>query len=345
MSEIKKCIGERRIPALPTDRSEMLAILAEHIYGVTPDFKSEVSAEKIMDTRAYGGKGHFAQYLLKATTPSGEFSYPLTLLRPITDKKVPLIVNIRFEIHKPSGTAPDEEILDRGVALAKIYYEDVAADSYDDFKKGVAPMFERPEGCRTSWGKIGMWAWAASRALDFLLTLELFDTERIAVAGHSRLGKTALWCGAQDERFKYVFSNNAGCSGDAITRGKAGEQIAQITKNFAYWFDDKYLDYIGDGIENMPFDQHFLMAAIAPRKLCVGAALEDEWADPMSEFLCCAAASEAWERCGGKGFIAPDRLPVPGDIFGEGDIQYHLRDGGHAMLRGDWMKYIDFLLK
>ena len=95
----------------------------------------------------------------------------------------------------------------------------------------------------------------------------------------------------------------------------------------------------------MPFDQHLLVAAVCPRKVAIGTALEDEWADPESQYLSACAASPVWEVNGGTGFIHPDRLPVPGDIFGDGDIQYHLRAGGHAMLRGDWMKYIDFMLK
>ncbi|MBE6611686.1 MAG: acetylxylan esterase [Ruminococcaceae bacterium] len=352
MSKIKELLDARRLPALEMGgdpdarRLELVRILSENIYGVTPDFQSEVTVDKkLYDRNAYGGKAQFVQYLLNITTPGGDFKLPLTLLYPKTETKVPLIVNVRFNIESPSGTAPDEEIIDRGAAIAKIYYGDVSLDADDGFSSGAAPLFPRPEGCRTNWGKIGMWAWAASRALDYLLTLDMFDTEKIAVAGHSRLGKTALWCGAQDTRFRYVFSNNAGCSGDAITRGKVGEQLGRIYDVFPHWFCEKYNDYRDDAIENMPFDQHFLVAAIAPRKVCVGAAIDDTWADPMSEFLCCAAASEAWEVRGMKGFVAPDRLPVPGETFGEGDIQYHLREGGHAMLRSDWMKYIDFMLK
>ncbi len=352
MSIINEQLESRKLPKLDfsgdpeTRREELIRILSENIFGFTPNYKSEVTLDKItLDRDSYGGKAHSTNYILNVTTPGGDFKFPLTLTYPISDKKVPLIVNVRFDILTPSGTAPDEAIIDRGVAIAKVYYEDIAADSYDGFQKGIAPLFERPDGCRTLWGKIGMWAWAVSRALDFLLTLDLFDTEKLAVAGHSRLGKTALWCGAQDTRFKYVFSNNAGCSGDAITRGKVGEQISDITHNFGYWFCDKYRDYTGNGIEEMPFDQHFLLAAIAPRKVAVGAAAKDYWADPMSEYLCCAAASEAWETHGLCGFVSPCRMPEIDDVFNEGCVAYHLRDGDHAMIASDWMKYIDFMLK
>ena len=173
----------------------------------------------------FAGHAKHFHYDLTVTTPGGDFTFPLRLSYPKSDKKVPLIVSISFDPLIPSGFTPDEEICSKGVALAKFVYTDVAADRYDDCKEEWRRSSPRKEGASDLWGKIGMWAWAASRALDFLLTLDLFDPERIAVEGHSRLGKTALWCGAQDTRFRYVFSNNAGCSGDAITRGKKGEDI------------------------------------------------------------------------------------------------------------------------
>ena len=352
MSYINELLSARELPPLILEgdaesrRREYVRILSENIYGFTPDFKSEVRViEKTYNRLSYGGKSRTECVTLGVTTPSGEFSFPLWYTYPVSDKKVPLIVNIRFDIHTPSGTAPDEEIVDRGVAIAKVYYQDIAADRYDDFKEGVAPMFPREDGCRTLWGKIGMWAWAASRALDYLLTLDKFDTARIAVAGHSRLGKPALWCGAQDTRFTHVISSNAGCSGDALTRGKEGETLEDITRVFGYWFCDKYRDYKDDGIKNMPFDQHYLIAACAPRKVAVGASSKDLWACPTSEYLCLAAASEAWESLGLTGFIAPDRLPEIGENFDDGHLAYHLREGEHAMVRVDWMTYVDFLLK
>ncbi|MBQ8509758.1 MAG: hypothetical protein IJ493_07620 [Clostridia bacterium] len=356
MSHIEELLAARSLPALGFDgvdpearRLELIDILSDNIYGRTPDFKSEVSAEMTFKKEgSFGGKGNTFHYNLTATTPGGNFTFPLYLTYPRRmkpDSKVPLIVHISFNMLQPSGAVPAEDILDRGVALARFCYTDVAADRYDDFKEGVAPLFPREKGSKTLWGKIGMWAWAASRSLDFLLTLGLFDTDRIAVCGHSRLGKTALWCGAQDTRFTHVFSNNAGCSGDAITRGKQGERIAFITKTFNYWFCDKYQEYKDDAIADMPFDQHFLMATIAPRKLAVGAASHDIWADPESEYLCCCAASEAWEKRDLVGLVHPDRLSEVGEVFNEGNVAFHQRYGEHAQIRSDWMTYIDFLLK
>jgi hypothetical protein len=354
MSFISELLDNRLLPDLgfggidpEIRRLEIIDILSDNIYGRTPDFKSEVSAKvTYRHEKCFGGFSKHFHYDITVTTPGGNYTFPLFLSYPKSDKKVPLMVDISFNMLTPSGFAPDEEICQRGVGIAKFCYKDITDDRYDDFKTGIAPLFPREEGAKNLWGKIGMWAWAASRALDFLLTLDIFDPEKIAVVGHSRLGKTALWCGAQDTRFKYVFSNNAGCSGDAITRGKQGETIERITTNFNYWFCAKYREYMDDAIKDMPFDQHFLLAAIAPRKVAVGASSLDIWADPESEYLCCKAASPAWEAYGKTGFIGPDdRYPKVGEAFNEGNIAFHLREGEHSFCRADWNRYVDFLLK
>lgn len=350
MKNIERILAQRKIPPLGFEgvdpemrRLELVDILAEHIYGRTPEFKSEVSAEVILDRDdMYGERGHTTGYMLNVTAPKGVFSFPVWVTYPKTDEKIPLVVYPHFDLRIPTGHTPDEEIFDRGVALAKIYYNDIMPDRRGDLTSGAAGYFPREEYGRSAWGQVSVWAWGVSRALDFLLTLGIFDTERIAVLGHSRLGKTALWCGAQDTRFTHVIANNAGCSGDAITRGKRGETIKDIT--VSSWFCDKYRDYIGDGIEYMPFDQHFLLAAIAPRRLCIGASELDIWADPESEYLSCVAASEAWEIRGLDGFVAPDRMPKVGEVFQAGNVGYHMREGDHLLSRRDWKLYLDFLL-
>ncbi len=172
--------------------------------------------------------------------------------------------------------------------------------------------------------------------------MDAIDKRRIAVAGHSRLGKTALWCAAQDERFAAVFSNDSGCSGAAITRGKVGEQIQNITEVFPYWFCSNYAKYANHEDE-MPFDQHQLLACIAPRLLYVASAAEDEWADPYSEYLACVAASTAYQLLGQKGLVLSGQAYAPGLCLQGGSIGYHLRAGTHFLSRDDWQMFISFL--
>ena len=214
-----------------------------------------------------------------------------------------------------------------------------------DFTNGLAGVLY-PEGKRgpTDPGKIALWAWAAQRVMDYAEAEPRLDKSRAMVCGHSRLGKTALFCSATDERFFLAHSNNSGCSGAAITREKVGERVEHIIRNFPYWFCENYKQYIGKE-SDIIFDQHYLIASIAPRYTYVASALEDQWADPVSEMLACVAASPAYEVQGRLGFVCENRLPEAGDEYHEGSIGYHLRSGLHYFSREDWLRLMMFVRK
>jgi hypothetical protein len=214
---------------------------------------------------------------------------------------------------------------------------------HGDFSDGIAAYFGTTADRKPDeWGKIGMWAYGASRYMDYLMTREDLDTAHIAVIGHSRLGKTALWTAAQDERFWCAISNDSGNSGAALSRITTGEKIRDITRSFPYWFCENYRKYI-DKENELPFHQNYLIAANVPHKVYVASAVGDGWACPDAEYLSCVAASEYYVKNGLKGFEHPDRLPEIGDVFHNGDIAYHMRDFGHALNRTDWNHYIDYL--
>ena len=186
-----------------------------------------------------------------------------------------------------------------------------------------------------------MWAWGAQRVLDYANTIpEKLDLDCVTVCGHSRLGKTALLAGATDERFTFSYSNDSGCSGAAIARGtsEGGERVADICRNFPFWFCENYKNYCNNE-DNMPFDQHYLVASIAPRKVLIGSAALDKWADPLSEMLCCVASSDAFNNS----FKYEDRPPQVDDKFFGGDIGYHMRAGLHYFSRLDWLRLIEFI--
>ena len=174
------------------------------------------------------------------------------------------------------------------------------------------------------------------------MTLTELDHARISVAGHSRLGKTALLTGALDERFYCAFSNDSGCSGAALSRNKQGETIRKIYDTFSHWFCENYEKY-ADNEDALPFDQHYLIAANVPHRVYVASAVNDLWADPKNEYLSCVAAGEYYEKMGLCGFVHPDRLPVPGECFHDGYIGYHIRSGNHYFSREDWKYYIKYL--
>lgn len=348
---IDRILADLRLPAvLPADfdtadwparRAELTEIMKKEVYGYPPEKPLRMTAEaEAVNYTFCAGNATLENVKLTVTLPEGQFTFPFKAAIPAGEGPWPFFVLINFRPEVPDRYLPVEEIIDRGYAVLSLYYNDVAFDGEDGFEGKLAGMLKKEDRC----GKIGLWAWAASRVLDWALEDPRLDGEKAAVIGHSRLGKTALVAGALDERFAAVISNDSGCSGAAISRNKAGERIDTITRVFPYWFNESYPQYT-DNERNMPFDQHFLLAAAAPRALLVGSAEQDLWADPDSEYLSCCAVSHVWEALTGKGFVHPDRLPVPGDTFQEGNISYHLRRGAHYLSREDWNRYMDFLDK
>lgn len=326
-------------------RLEILDLMRREIYGYAPCAPERVTGEVVRrEQDAFAGKATRETISISFETAGGAFSFPIELCIPKrTGETVPAFVILSFRAEIPNVYLPAEEMLDAGFAFANLHYSSVTAD--DASASGLASMV--PVDPRTGFGKIGMWAFAASRALDYLRTRGELDPARIAVAGHSRLGKTALWCAAQDERFSMAISNDSGCAGAALFRGKVGERIENITRVFPYWFCGEFRKYAGREAE-LPFDQHMLLALLAPRPVYVASAERDEWADPASEFLACVAASDAYRLLGREGLADADlarldgALPRPLYRAHAGEIGYHLRAGTHYHSRTDWLEQMAY---
>ena len=339
---LKEMLASRNLPALKP-RDEMLGILQREVYGFLPPKPDDISftQEKDIIRRFCAGKANCDRITVNCRVDGREFSFPIlaTIPNDRTKGKYPLFIHINFRPDNPDRYMPTEEIIDNGFALISLCYADVTSDD-GDFTNGLAGILF-PDGKRPAdgAGKIAMWAWAAQRALDYAETLgDIIDLDRVCVCGHSRLGKTALFTAATDPRFAFAYSNGAGCSGAAIQRGKTGETVADIVDRFPFWFCENYYKYANNE-DKMPFDQHYLIASIAPRRVFVGSAEEDAWADPLSEFLSCVAASPAFE----KGIVCPDRVPETGDRFPEGDVGWQIRPGVHYFSRLDWQRLIEFI--
>nr|MDD6336409.1 acetylxylan esterase [bacterium] len=325
-------------------RQDIIALLQREVYGGLPPKPCGMQARVLEENHDYcAGKALYMRVELACSLGADTFAFPITCVLPKGNGPHPAFVYIGFRPDVPDRLLPSEEILDGGFAVLSFHYQDVAPDRVGGCMEGLGHILY-PDGTRGAHagGTIAMWAWAAMRVMDFAQSLDMLDKGRIAVVGHSRLGKTALLAGALDERFCCAISNESGCSGAAITREKQGERVKEITDSFPHWFCPAYAAWAGrEG--DMPFDQHFLLALMAPRRVYVASAAGDAWADPRAEYASCLAAGPVFRLLGGQGLVAPDRWPRVGTQLHGGDIAYHLRAGTHHLSRLDWQKFMAYM--
>lgn len=333
-------------------RPEILELFRKHVYGRNPVGRPENLRFETTETdkNAMNGMATLKRIDIHYAGPGGKGKMELIVFIPNkAARPVPgflFICNRGRELMDPtrekkSAFWPAERIVGRGYMAAVFHNSNLAPDQPNMFHLGVHGIFEEKKSGRApdAWGAIAAWAWGASRAMDYFETDKEIDAKRIAVVGHSRGGKTALWCGAQDERFAMVVSNNSGETGAALARRKIGERVADIN-NQSHWFCANYKKFNGKE-DDLPVDQHQLLALMAPRPVYVASATQDAWADPLGEFLSCVHAGPVYQLYGLKG-VGTDDFPKAGEPLQAGHIGYHLREGNHDLTEYDWDRFMDF---
>lgn len=326
-------------------RPELLETFQEHVYGQSLPAPEEVTFD------VGGASDKSAKTVtVNVTGPAGTASFTLRLFVPDTGtpKGTFLLIDHRGSVGddagSSSGYAPTAKILEAGYAFAALNAEEVAPDDAGSYRDGVINAFY-PAGqdLPADAGRtISAWAWGASRAMDYLETDTDIDPSKVAVIGHSRGGKAALWAGAQDTRFPVVISNNSGSTGAKLaSRDGSGESISAITEQFPHWFPDTYRRYAGN-VESLPVDQNQLLALIAPGRVVVGSATDDGNADPQGEFLSYLGAAPVYELygLGDTGLTSKSWPPTENEAFRGPGMSYHLRSGSHGLEEADWDIYL-----
>jgi hypothetical protein len=349
-------------------RPELKAQFEHYMYGAAPQAPGTVRAWiDREDTSFLGGKATLIERTL-TFGPEGATPLHMLLIVP-NDRKgpAPVFLGLNFygnhaatsdpKVALPAGWVPDraagasgnrasetgrgsqadawpaDMIIGRGYALATAYCGDIAPD-HPGHKDGVHPHYPGYD-----WGTVAAWAWGLSRAADYLATVPEVDRARMAVVGHSRLGKAALLAGAFDDRFRVVIPLQAGCGGSAPSRGKVGESVTQINDRFPHWFNAAFKTFNGRP-ERLPFDQNGLVALCAPRAVLFSNATEDTWANPEGQFQVLKAAEPVYALLNAGGLESPT-IPETGKLSA-GTLGYAIRAGKHSMTRADWALFLDF---
>jgi hypothetical protein len=327
-------------------RPELKELFQHYMYGYLPPAPQKVDYKiEREDNKALDGKATLKEVTITLVGVPASPKFRMLLLVPNQRKgPAPVFLGLNFSgnakvLEDTNVWAPDQTI-ERGYALATFHHNNISPDSAAA-KDALFLKFgnKRAERGPHDWATIAAWAWGLMRGVDYLLTDKDIDPKRIAVVGHSRLGKTALLAAAFDDRIALSIPLQAGCGGTAPSRGKIGESVTRINTSFPHWFNGAFKEF-NDKPEKLPFDQHCLVALVAPRPVLFANAVEDTWANPDGQFDVLKGADPVYRFVGAGGLDAKTR-PEIGKLV-DSTLGYFIRPGKHSMTREDWKVFLDF---
>jgi len=336
-------------------RPELLKLYETEVYGRVPDRAPRVTfTVASTEPNALGGAAIRKVVVGRFGEKPGGPVVTVTLYLPVEEKgPVPVFLHMLFmgdltatPNSKPPRfpeIGPIRDFLARGYAYADFRYTEFQADGKDTEKEGIQALAMAPGQTQLAaddWGTISVWAWGASRVLDYLATEPAVDAGRVALIGHSRLGKTALWAGARDPRFALVFSSCSGEMGAALARRDFGETVDDMAAGFPWQFAGNFQKYPGHW-DKLPVDAHLLIALNAPHAVFITGGTQDLWADPRGEFLSAVAAGPVYRLLGKKDLGTSEPPPLDVALIA-GDIGFLHHTGGHTITPEDWKAFLEF---
>lgn len=336
-----------------TRRPEILKLFADNVYGQRPEAYTELKYTITNeDKAAMNGKATLKEVAIEVFNNNKSVKINLVLFVPNKAKKPAaafLLINIGSRRGKPAMDPtratkndfwPAEMLIDSGYAVASFDGNDVAPDDKATFMNGALQLYPEQITADNGMRAVGAWGWGASRVMDYFEKNKEIDKNKVALVGHSRGGKAALWAGANDQRFAIIIANCSGNSGASMLHRQFGERITNINTGFPHWFTTNYKKF-NDHEELLPLDQHMLAALIAPRPLYTTNASKDLWADPKGSYMTIKAAEKAYALYGIKSNL-PENPPPPNTPVTNSILGYHLREGTHDLTAYDWENFIKF---